>query len=151
VQPAKRQNRHNQQQQENASQIRKDSSGVDIGQEAEDSRVVKIVYNWLYSNSQGRVIVYANTIDRVERLGGLLECSIFHSKVDTAAGKTRRLRLWIDQGHLIVATNALGLGVDVPDVRLVVHAGMPNRLRDYMQESGRAGRDGIRSQTWVGS
>jgi superfamily II DNA helicase RecQ len=70
--------------------------------------VVKIVHDWLHSNNQGRVIIYANTIDRVERLG-----------------------------------------VDVPDVRLVVHAGMPNQSRDYVQESGRAGRDGIRSQAVV--
>lgn len=78
---------------QNASQTRKGSSKVGADQEAEDSRVVKIVHDWLHSNNQGRVIVYANTIDRVERLGRLLECSIFHSEVDTAAGKTRRLRL----------------------------------------------------------
>ncbi|KAI8680548.1 Atp-dependent dna helicase [Fusarium keratoplasticum] len=124
VQKAKRRDHHKkqqQQQQQNTSQTGSGEVGAD--QEAEDSRVVKIVQDWLHRNSQGRVIVYANTIDRVERLGRLLECSVFHSKVDTAAGKTQRLRSWIDQGHLIVATNALGLGVDVPDVRLVVHAG----------------------------
>ncbi|KAJ3469903.1 hypothetical protein MRS44_000002 [Fusarium solani] len=149
VRPAKRRDHHKkqQQQQQNTSQTGGGEVGAD--QEAEDSRVVKIVQDWLHRNSQGRVIVYANTIDRVERLGRLLECSVFHSKVDTAAGKTQRLRSWIDQGHLIVATNALGLGVDVPDVRLVVHAGMPNRLRDYVQESGRAGRDGNHSEAVV--
>ncbi|KAH7169547.1 RecQ helicase [Fusarium sp. MPI-SDFR-AT-0072] len=118
-------------------------------EEAEDNHTVKIVHKWLDKNNHGRVIVYANTIDRVERLGRLLECSVYHSKVDTTLGKRQRLRSWIEQGHLIVATNALGLGVDVPDVRLVMHAGMPSRLRDYVQESGRAGRDGGQSEAVV--
>lgn len=46
------------------------------------------------------------------------------------------------EGGLIVAINALGMGMDVLDVRLVVHAGMPRQLRNFVQESGRAGRDG---------
>ncbi|KAL7940341.1 hypothetical protein V8C42DRAFT_356319 [Trichoderma barbatum] len=69
-----------------------------------------------------------------------------------------RLRRCIKSGRLIVSTNALGLGVDmgevgsgvneVGSVRLVVHAGMP-KLWDFVQESGRAGRDGARSQSIV--
>ncbi|RSL82730.1 hypothetical protein CEP52_016890 [Fusarium oligoseptatum] len=112
------------------------------GEEAEDDMIVRLAWEWLQRDGHGRAIVYASTIERVERLGGLLECSVYHSKIDTAVGKRQRLRLWMEQGQLIVATNALGLGVDVPDVRLVVHAGMPCRLRNYVQESGRAGRDG---------
>ena len=42
----------------------------------------------------------------------------------------------------MVATNAMGVGLDVPDVRGVVHAGAPHRLRDYAQESGREGVTG---------
>jgi superfamily II DNA helicase RecQ len=59
----------------------------------------------------------------------------------------------MDSGRVIVTTNALGMGVDIPDVRMVVHAGAPRRLRDYAQESGRAGRDGLRSTAvvvWAG-
>jgi superfamily II DNA helicase RecQ len=150
VRPAKRRDHHKQRQQQKQQNTSQTGSGeVGADQEAEDSHVVKIVQDWLYRNSQGRVIVYANTVDRVERLGRLSECNVFHSRVDTPEGKTQRLRWWIDQGRLIVATNALGLGVDVPDVRLVVHAGMPNRLRDYVQESGRAGRDGNHSEAVV--
>ncbi len=55
--------------------------------------------------------------------------------------KARRMAEWIQETRVIVATNALGLGIDIPDVRLVVHAGLPRRLRDYAQESGRGGRD----------
>ncbi len=50
---------------------------------------------------------------------------------------------------MIVATSALGAGVDIPDVRLVVHIGLPRSLRDFVQESGRAGRDGQASRSVI--
>ncbi|KNB16583.1 hypothetical protein FOXG_21712 [Fusarium oxysporum f. sp. lycopersici 4287] len=143
--------RHQRQGVSNSRSSNSDSSGRPVGseQEAEDIHTVKTVRDWLHQHNNGRVIVYASTIDRVERLAKMWECNMYHSKVDTAAGKVQRLRSWIDDGHLIVATNSLGLGVDVSDVRLVIHAGMPSRLRDYVQESGRAGRDGGQSEAVV--
>ena len=50
---------------------------------------------------------------------------------------------------MIVATNALGLGLDIPDIRVVIHTRPLWRLRDYAQESGRAGRDGEPSEAIV--
>ncbi|KAK1957244.1 hypothetical protein LY78DRAFT_592745 [Colletotrichum sublineola] len=86
-------------------------------------------------------------------MAGALGCPAFHSKIDTTEGKAARLEVWRRgegrEGGVIVATNALGLGIDVPDVRFVAHAGMPQRLRDFVQESGRAGRDGGRSVSVV--
>jgi superfamily II DNA helicase RecQ len=120
-----------------------------LEEEAEDIQTVKTVRDWLHQHNNGRVIMYAGTIDQVERLAKMLECNMYHSKVDTAAGKEQRFRSWIENGHLIVVTNASGLGIDVPDVRLVVHAGVPSRLRDYVQESGRAGRDGGQSEAII--
>ncbi|KAJ0129748.1 Cytochrome P450 monooxygenase TRI13 [Fusarium oxysporum f. sp. albedinis] len=52
-------------------------------------------------------------------------------------------------GRVIVTTNALSFGIDVPDIRAVVHVGMPYRMADYAQQSGRAGRDGQRSEAIV--
>ncbi|KJZ71409.1 hypothetical protein HIM_09197 [Hirsutella minnesotensis 3608] len=118
-------------------------------EEEEDDKVCQIVARWCGRQEKGRVIVYAGSIERVERLGEALGCGHYHAKMKTAEGKATRFKRWMEGGELIVATNALGLGVDVPDVRLVVHAGMPRRLRDYVQESGRAGRDGARSQAVV--
>ncbi|EXL40011.1 hypothetical protein FOCG_17406 [Fusarium oxysporum f. sp. radicis-lycopersici 26381] len=126
-----------------------DDNQIGEDEKAEDNHTVKIIREWLDKNNHSRVIVYANTIDRVEQLGRLLECSVYHSKVSTTLGKRQRLRSWIEQGHLIVATNALGFGVDMPDMQLVIHAGMPSRLRDYVQESGRAGRDRGQSEAVV--
>jgi superfamily II DNA helicase RecQ len=52
-------------------------------------------------------------------------------------------------GRLIVATNAFALGIDAPDVRVVIHAGDIYQMRSYSQESGRGGRDGERSKAIV--
>jgi superfamily II DNA helicase RecQ len=55
---------------------------------------------------------------------------------DFMAGKQR----------VIVATSALGMGVDIPDIRCILHVDWPFTVLDYAQESGRAGRDGLRSE-----
>ncbi|KAF6804812.1 hypothetical protein CPLU01_16035 [Colletotrichum plurivorum] len=82
-----------------------------------------------------------------------LGCAAFDSSIGTTESKASRLEAWRRgdgaEGSVIVATKALGLGIDVADVRLVVHAGMPRRLRDFVQESGRAGRDGQASRSVV--
>jgi superfamily II DNA helicase RecQ len=60
------------------------------------------------------------------------------------------MREWLrGDNRVIVATNALGLGVDIPDIRAVIHAGPPRKIKDYGQESGRAGRDGLPSEAII--
>ena len=53
------------------------------------------------------------------------------------------------RGHVIIVTNALGLGIDVPDIRVVMHVEMPFTMADYAQQSERSGRDGQRSEATV--
>lgn len=52
-------------------------------------------------------------------------------------------------GRVIVATSALGLGIDIPDIRVIVHLEMPRTLSDFAQQSGRAGRDGLPSEAII--
>ena len=115
------------------------------GDEA-DKAVCTAVEAALATHEGAKVIVYGGTVARVQRLGEMLSCAVYYSAVDTVEGKAHRMRVWIEGGGAIVTTNALGMGIDIPDVRFVVHAGSPRRLRDYAQESGRAGRDGQTSE-----
>lgn len=77
---------------------------------------------------------------------------LYYAKVDDCSGKDKRLSEWKsgnEESRVAVASKALGLGVDTGDTRAVVHAGMPRDLADYVQESGRAGRDGLPSEAIV--
>ncbi|KAK1837388.1 hypothetical protein CCHR01_19991, partial [Colletotrichum chrysophilum] len=120
--------------------------GEDGELSAVEERGCQEVRDWLRQKPRGKAVVYGSTIEGVERMAEALGCATFHSSVGSTGDKASRLEAWRRgegaEGGVIVATNALGLGIDVPDVRLVVHTGMPRRLRDFVQESGRAGRDG---------
>ncbi|KAK7413652.1 hypothetical protein QQZ08_012569, partial [Neonectria magnoliae] len=91
-----------------------------------------------------KVMVYCQRIEATEALAEALGCDAYHREVDTRDGKAERLRVWMsglkrDQygdGRVIVATNALGLGIDVPDICLVLHLEMPLEMADYAQQSG---------------
>ncbi|KAJ0328460.1 hypothetical protein COL922a_013181 [Colletotrichum nupharicola] len=118
--------------------------------------VCRLTARWaasiLADGGQGKAVIYASTIERVGRIGKALGCAVFFSSVDSAEGKAARLEAWRQSNGaegVIVATNALGWGIDIPDVRLVLHADMPTELRRFVQESGRAGRDGRPSASVV--
>ena len=118
-------------------------------EEEEDSKICEIVQEWSEQNQEGKAIVYTGSVDRVKKVGEMLGCGTYYRGIDTAKGKKERFKTWVQGERVIVATNALGMGIDVANVRLVVHGWMPRRMRDYVQESGRAGRDGQASQAIV--
>ena len=76
-----------------------------------------------------KIIVYSGSVEQTIEIGEALECPIYHRSVDDRAGKARHMKeLMEGRSRVIAATNALGLGV-------VIHAGQPQKLRDYAQES----------------
>ena len=97
--------------------------------------------------TQSKAIIYCTTKRDAHRVSRMLECPAFTADSGDATERAAILSAWIadETCPVIAATGALGVGFDYANVRLVMHFGNPRRLTDFAQESGRAGRNGLRS------
>jgi len=73
----------------------------------------------------------------------------YHAGMDAATRKLHQSRFLNEDGVIMVATIAFGMGIDKPDVRFVAHLSLPKSLEAYYQETGRAGRDGLPAEAWM--
>ncbi len=119
---------------------------VPTSSEGKFAHIHQLIETYLPADDQGGAIVYCATRRQTEGVAGFLqdkgvEAEYFHAGLSPEIKKNVQ-RSFIDGDlRVIAATNAFGMGIDKPDVRLVVHADIPGSLENYLQEAGRAGRD----------
>lgn len=113
-----------------------------------ENKIYDIAY--ILSRTEGCGIVYVRSRRKTREIAEFLTASgissdYYHAGLSYDV-KTERQNAWqLGQIRVMVATNAFGMGIDKPDVRIVVHADLPPSLEEYYQEAGRAGRDGRNS------
>ncbi len=104
----------------------------------------------ILNSVKGSSIVYVRSRLHSKEISKLLNesgiSSTFYNAGLESAVRDNRQKEWTEgKVRVMVATNAFGMGIDKPDVRLVIHADCPDSIEAYFQEAGRAGRDGLRS------
>lgn len=104
----------------------------------------------VFETTPGTGIIYFTLIKTLERFSEFFDTRrlphlVYHGELPRSARRRVQDQFMEEPEHLVLATNAFGMGIDKADIRFVIHADLPGSLESYYQEIGRAGRDGLPS------
>jgi ATP-dependent DNA helicase RecQ len=127
---------------------KRDNLAYEVIPAADEQQKDAELLNLLAASAEGSRLVYCATVRTASALAEMLRergvpCALYHGRLPPR-DKTEQLERFLDgSAKTVVATSAFGMGIDKPDIRLVVHYELPGSIEDYIQETGRAGRDGL--------
>ncbi len=117
----------------------------------DDDRKTELLFEAIRLTPEGRIIIYCGTRNLCETLSSQLAASMdgvgfYHAGLAAEVRSDVQAQLSSGKIRILCATNAFGMGIDLPNVRLVAHFQMPANIESFYQEVGRAGRDGKMSR-----
>jgi ATP-dependent DNA helicase RecQ len=127
--------------------LRRDNLAFEVIPVSDEAAKDRELENLLNSVTGGSRLIYRSTVRGARELAAKLRergvpCALYHGKLP-GKEKAEQLEQFLSGGaRTVVATSAFGMGIDKSDIRLVVHYDLPGSVEDYVQEAGRAGRDG---------